>query len=134
MYQLDSVQRDPVVSSAVATTVWVRTAAQSMNTDARLSYVLPRLVLVDDKARRGIPIMSQSSGTASGWMILPGMSVLRRWTKVEARWPLASAGSAMAPARLMWLDWKSLGRRQCDCGPCASRASGTVQKWPIWLL
>ena len=110
MYQLDSVQRDPVVSSAVATTVWIRTAAQNMNTDARLSYLLPRLVLVDDKAHRAITTFGPSSGVSTGWMILPGVSVLRRWTKVEARWPLADTGSAMAPARLMWLDWKSLGQ------------------------
>lgn len=110
MFRVDSVQRDPSVSSAVATTVSVRTERQDLMTATRNSHVLPRLVLVDDKARRAIPIFSQSSGASSGLMILPGMSVLRRWAKVEARWPLADTGSAMAPARLMWLDWKSLGQ------------------------
>lgn len=110
MYQVDSVQRDPVVSSAVATTVSVRTVQQKMSAKNPALYVLPRLVLVDDKARRGVPTFGQGGGASSKWMILPGMSVVRSWIKMEARWPVAHAGSAMAPARLMWLDWKSLGQ------------------------
>lgn len=108
MYQVDSVQRDPVVSSAVATTVSVR--AEPRRLAAENQWSLPRLVLIDGEAHRAITTFGHSSGTASGWIILPGMSVIRSWTKVEARWPLAYAGSAMAPARLMWLDWKSLGQ------------------------
>jgi hypothetical protein len=113
MFQLDSVQRDRVVSSAVATTVTVRTGPQSMRSEEPLSRVLPRLVLLDDSAHKAIRLFSQSSGTSSGgWMILPGTSIIRRWTKVEARWPLADARSALAPARFIWLDWKSLGMAQ----------------------
>ncbi len=112
IFQLDSVQRDPVASSAVATTVTVHTERQGIITEAQLSRVLPRLVLLDDRAHRAIRLFSQSSGVSSGWMILPGTSIVRRWTKVEARWPLAAGGSALAPARLMWLEWKSLGQAQ----------------------
>ena len=109
-FAVDSVQRDPVVSSAVATTVSVRTEGESPIAEAQTSRLLPRHVLLDDNAHRAIRLFSQSSGTSDGWMIMPGMSVIRRWAKVEARWPLAEADSAMAPARLMWLDWKSLGQ------------------------
>lgn len=108
MYQVDSVQRDPVVSSAVATSVSVR--AEPTRPAAENPWTLPRLILVDDEAHRAITTVGPSSGFASGWIILPGMSVDRGWTKMEARWPLAYAGSAMTPARLMWLDWKSLGQ------------------------
>lgn len=105
-YQVDSVQRDPVVSSAVVTTVSVRKEGESPSTEA----LLPRYVLIDDSAHRAIRFFALSGGTSSGGMIMPGMSILRRWAKVEARWPVAEAGSAMAPARLMWLDWTSLGQ------------------------
>ena len=111
MFQLDSVQRDPVVSSAVATTAMLRTQRQSMINDAQLSSLLPQLVLLDDSAHRALRFSSQSSGTWSdGGMILPGMSIIRRRTKVEARSSLAKTGSALAPARIMFLDWTSLGQ------------------------
>ncbi len=110
MFQVDSVERDPAVSSAVATTVSIRTTTQGMSTEARQSYVLPQFVLVDDSAHRAVTTFSRTSRESSGLMILPGVSTRSRWTKVEARWPVADAGSAMAPARLMWLEWKSLGQ------------------------
>jgi hypothetical protein len=110
--QLDSVQRDPVVSSAVATTITVRTDRQDMVKESQLASVLPRFVLLDDSAHRASRLYSQSSGrtSSSAWMVLPGTSIIRRWTNVNARWPSAGTGSALAPARFIWLDWKSLGR------------------------
>jgi hypothetical protein len=109
-FRVDSVQRDPAVSTAVTTTVSVRTERETPITET--SAVLPWQILIDDSAHRAIRLFTTSLGTSSGGMIVPGMSILRRWAKVEARWPVAEAGSAMAPARLMWLDWTSLGQAQ----------------------
>ena len=111
-FQLDSVQRDHVGSAAIVRTVTVRTQQQDLSKFAQMARVLPRFLLLEDGAHGAIRMGSRSSGTSGGWMILPGATIIRTWTQVEAMTPLltTTAGSPVAPARLMVLEWKSLGQ------------------------
>lgn len=110
LIQLDSVQLDSGGVAAVVNTLSVQPDRAYDAARGNLEMDLPRFVLLGDSAHRATRFMVRSAGTFSGWLVLPGTSIVRGWNHLEVgEQGRASNPGITSPARFMYLQWSSVG-------------------------